>query len=169
MKPPMNANGRRLRAELNHGATEPRRSFGEAFKQITSAATTREGANSSRSGHRSRALDFISPFSVSPWLRGVTCPHRRSSAVIAGFLLLLLVSPAEARVGGGHSFSGGRGGGGGGGGGGGDLIFFLIRMLFYYPQIGVPVLILVIAFFIYSSYQKSRVPGSYSSADVVLG
>lgn len=42
-------------------------------------------------------------------------------------------------------------------------------MLFFYPQIGIPVLILVIGFFVYSSVQKSRMPNSYSSADVILG
>jgi hypothetical protein len=94
---------------------------------------------------------------------------------LAGLLgvaaLALACGAADARVGGGHSFSGGRRGGGGGGfggggyggggGGGGDLIWLLFR----YPAIGIPVLLIVVAFILYSAYQKSRMPGSYSSGD----
>ncbi len=55
-----------------------------------------------------------------------------------------------ARPGGGHSFSGrssgggfsGRGGYGGGGGDGIGLVFLVVRLLFVYPQIGVPVLVI---------------------------
>jgi predicted lipid-binding transport protein (Tim44 family) len=56
-----------------------------------------------------------------------------------------------ARVGGGEGYSGGGGGGGGGygGGGGGDggdleAIFFLIRLCIAYPQVGVPLTIVVV-------------------------
>src|SRR5437868_5659892 len=64
-----------------------------------------------------------------------------------------MASLAFARAGGGGHYSGGGGGRGGGGGGGGDaggLIQLLIWLLFREPAIGVPVLIIVILFFIYS-------------------
>jgi predicted lipid-binding transport protein (Tim44 family) len=97
-------------------------------------------------------------------------PIRPYFAPLLGIILLLAAAAVEARVGGGHSFSGGRGGGfrgggggfgGGGGGGGGDLFY----LLFYYPQIGIPILVLVIAIIIYAQYQKSQTPESYSSGD----
>jgi hypothetical protein len=92
-------------------------------------------------------------------------------------ILLALADVALARPGGGNSFSGGGGhysGGGGhysGGGGysgghyssGGDgggaifeLIYWLFRAVFYYPQIGVPVLIGVIGLVLWSAYQKQQ-------------
>lgn len=67
----------------------------------------------------------------------------------------LLAEAAWARVGGGQGYRGGssrRSGGGGysGGGGGGDGFGFLIeiifRLLFYYPQIGIPLLLMVLFF-----------------------
>ncbi len=75
------------------------------------------------------------------------------SHLVVGALELL-------RPGGGGSFSGGSGGGGGGGysgggssggGGGGELIFFLIRLCFVYPEVGVPLLVIVIVFFVYTN------------------
>ena len=67
-------------------------------------------------------------------------------------LLLLLSVSASARPGGGNSYSGGsHSGSGSGGGDGGDaagLIFQLVLLCIQYPAIGVPLLILVIAFFV---------------------
>jgi len=66
----------------------------------------------------------------------------------------------DLRPGGGESYSGGGGHSTGGGGSGGgaifELIYWLIRMLFYYPQIAVPLLLLVIGYFVWSSYQQHR-------------
>jgi len=78
--------------------------------------------------------------------------------------VLLLPALAAARPGGGDSYSGGGGhdsGGGGGGDGGdsaiiGELIFQLIRLCFYYPKVGIPLLVIVCAFFIYGWYQKQK-------------
>src|SRR5690606_13136630 len=65
--------------------------------------------------------------------------------------LLLVAVEAAARVGGGEGFGTGRGGGGGGGGGygggaavDGDLVYLLIHLLVRYPQVGVPVLVIVV-------------------------
>lgn len=57
---------------------------------------------------------------------------------------------AWARPGGGQSYSGDRHGGGGNGGGdfSGELIYLLIRLIFVYPQVGVP-LALIVAFVIW--------------------
>jgi hypothetical protein len=71
---------------------------------------------------------------------------------------------AEARPGGGDSYSGGGGhdSGGGGGGDGGDgaiifeLIFQLIRLCFYYPKVGIPLLIIVVAILAYGWHQKQK-------------
>ncbi|HYP99602.1 MAG TPA: TIM44-like domain-containing protein [Polyangiaceae bacterium] len=72
--------------------------------------------------------------------------------------LVLYSVNAWARPGGGHTYSGGssrssssRSSGGGGGGGGGDasgLIFQLILLCIQHPALGVPLLILVILFFV---------------------
>jgi hypothetical protein len=75
-------------------------------------------------------------------------------------LVLLLAEEALARVGGGQSYSGGgSGGGGGGGGGGGDaqLVFFLIRLVFYYPQVGVPVAIGVVIWVVVAARKRGGV------------
>ena len=77
-------------------------------------------------------------------------------ALAVGFLLSYSVS-AWARPGGGHSYSGGsrssRSSGGHSGGGGGDgdaagLIFQLILLCVQYPALGVPLLIVVVVFFV---------------------
>ncbi|HKO90333.1 MAG TPA: TIM44-like domain-containing protein [Polyangiaceae bacterium] len=70
-------------------------------------------------------------------------------AVLASVALVLSAVEAGARPGGGESYSGGSrssGGGRGGGGGGGDggeLVWLVIRLIFYYPQVGVPLAIVV--------------------------
>jgi hypothetical protein len=77
--------------------------------------------------------------------------------------LIVLVGIAEhalARPGGGGSYSGGGGHGGGGGGGGGDgffeLIYWLLRLIIEVPQIGIPVTLIVIGYFIVSAYRKHQ-------------
>lgn len=72
---------------------------------------------------------------------------------------LLLLAPVLARVGGGQSYSGGgssysshSGGGGGGGDGIGLIIELVIRLIFYYPKIGIP---LVIGVAVWWWYQTS--------------
>lgn len=67
-------------------------------------------------------------------------------------LLAWTASDAWARAGGGESYGGGSGNGGGGGGddGFGWLIYILIRLVFEYPAVGVPLLIVVIVFVVYA-------------------
>jgi predicted lipid-binding transport protein (Tim44 family) len=64
--------------------------------------------------------------------------------------LLLDHESVWARPGGGQSYSSDRHGGSGGGGGdfSGELIYLLIRLIFFYPQVGVPVA-LIVAFVIW--------------------
>jgi predicted lipid-binding transport protein (Tim44 family) len=70
-------------------------------------------------------------------------------AAVPGVLMLLACASAWARPGGGQSYSGHRddyGGGGGSGGGGdftGEIVYLLIRLVFYYPKVGLPLLIIV--------------------------
>src|SRR5205823_2274805 len=78
--------------------------------------------------------------------------------IAAALVLSLCVAEALARAGGGQRFSGGGGssGGGGGGGGGGDggfIIWMLIRLIFAYPFIGIPLVILLIVGYIYVQKQ----------------
>jgi hypothetical protein len=79
---------------------------------------------------------------------------------LAVAILLALASVAIARPGGGESFSGGGGHGGGGGGGGAELVFELIywtlRLLIYYPQIGLPLLGIVIVVVCVSAYRQHQ-------------
>ncbi len=80
---------------------------------------------------------------------------------LVGILLLLLVGvEALARPGGGSSFGGGSSGGGGsfggGGGDGGDGLGAIIYLLIEYPQIGVPVLIIFIAYKVYSNRKNPK-------------
>ncbi len=68
--------------------------------------------------------------------------------MLALVVMVCFAAYVDARVGGGHGYSGrksssGRSGGGGGGGGGGEAIFYLIQLVFRYPKIGIPVLIIV--------------------------
>lgn len=92
--------------------------------------------------------------------------HGRVSALMAALVLVVMMamgSAADARVGGGQSFSGGSHGGGGGGGGG-ELIWLLFQLVFRYPIIGIPLLIIVIGFFIYTSRQNASTPPSFSAS-----
>jgi len=78
---------------------------------------------------------------------------------IAVAILLALASVALARPGGGESFSGG-GGHGGGGGGGAELVFELIywtlRLIIYYPQVGLPLLGIIIVAICVSAYRQHQ-------------
>lgn len=74
--------------------------------------------------------------------------------------VILIYETADARAGGGHNYSSGsRGRGGGSGSGGGDitvifrLIIELLRFTYYYPQFGIP-LIIVLAIGGYILYKK---------------
>jgi uncharacterized Zn finger protein (UPF0148 family) len=70
------------------------------------------------------------------------------------------VTALEFRPGGGDSFSGGGGHGGGGGGGSAGMIFELIwwifRLILYYPAIGLPLLVAVIGYFLWSAYKNHQ-------------
>jgi rubrerythrin len=75
-------------------------------------------------------------------------------------LLVATASVALARPGGGDSFSGGGGHGGGGGGGGAELVFELIywtlRLIIYYPQVGLPLLAIIIIAVCISAYRQHQ-------------
>jgi uncharacterized Zn finger protein (UPF0148 family) len=76
-------------------------------------------------------------------------------------ILLALAAVAFARPGGGQSFSGGGGhssGGSSGGGGGAifELIYWTLRIVIYYPQIGLPILAIIIGIVIWSGYQQRQ-------------
>ena len=84
---------------------------------------------------------------------------RRFGLAVA--IVLALVGVALARPGGGESYSGGGGHGGGGGGGGGgqaifELVYWLLRLAFYYPQIGLPLIALIVGAVIYSAYKQQQ-------------
>ena len=92
----------------------------------------------------------------------------------AALILLCAVAQAWGRAGGGEGYHGGGGGGGGhggggGGGGGGDgsgIVWLLIQLLFQYPAIGVPVLVIVVVLAIVYFKQQSN-PGAFTGANVV--
>ena len=62
------------------------------------------------------------------------------------------------RPGGGDSFSGGGGHSGSGGGGGGvfELVYWLFRLIFVYPQVGVPIVVLLVGYVLYSAYRQHQ-------------
>ncbi len=79
--------------------------------------------------------------------------------LLIGIALGVLAGVAVARPGGGDSFSGGGGHGSGGGGGATvifELIYWLIRLLIYVPQVGLPLLGLLIGWLIWSAYKQHR-------------
>lgn len=114
---------------------------------------------------------------------------RRHKAIWFGLLVLLLVCvvvglfPLDvlARAGGGGGYSGGGGGGGGGGfgggggsgggSGGGDLIVLLIWLCRDHPFIGIPLVIALIAFFLYGGKRANdgRRGGVIRRGDMALG
>jgi hypothetical protein len=74
-------------------------------------------------------------------------------------IVLALVGVAAARPGGGDTYSGGGGHGDGGGGDSGavfELIYWLLRLVFYYPQVGLPLLAIVIGWVAYSAYKQHQ-------------
>ena len=92
------------------------------------------------------------------------------AVLAAAVALVALADQAGARPGGGHGYSGGGGGYSGGGGGGysgggggysgggggsgggevmGELIYLLIRLIFQVPQVGVPLVVVVVAGYIW--------------------
>ena len=77
-------------------------------------------------------------------------------ATAIGFALLAVASLALARPGGGESYSGGGGHGGGGGGAIVELLFQLFRLCIYYPKVGVPLIVIVVVFLIYSQRAKAK-------------
>jgi hypothetical protein len=78
---------------------------------------------------------------------------------LAVAILAALCTVALARPGGGESFSGG-GGHGGGGGGGGELVFeliwFALRLIIYYPQIGLPLLAIVVIALLVGAWRQHQ-------------
>jgi hypothetical protein len=97
------------------------------------------------------------------WLEQIRHSPYLPFVIAAGLTLLLAIGlllpeDADARLGGGQGFSSGRrssggsrssgggnsGGSGGDSGGGGELVFLLIYLLWEQPQIGIPILLIVI-------------------------
>ena len=76
-------------------------------------------------------------------------------------ILIALVGIADARPGGGDSYSGGGGHGGSGGGSSDsgvifELLYWTIRLCIYYPQIGLPILAVLIGGIAYSWYRQHQ-------------
>ena len=77
---------------------------------------------------------------------------------------------AEARPGGGDSYSGGGGHGGGGGGDGEgvavlfELLFHLIRLCIYWPEVGIPLTVIIIGFLIWH-YRAKQLQTDWDSAE----
>jgi len=88
--------------------------------------------------------------------------------VLAGAVGLgigFVAADALARPGGGQSFSGGRSGGGGGGGDGiGVLIQLLLWLILRHPTIGIPLVLLVIGFFVVKAILGQAMQGWTTSA-----
>ncbi len=80
-------------------------------------------------------------------------------AIVA--LACLVAQGADARPGGGQGYSGGGGHSSGGGSGGGDgagiIIELLIRLIIYYPQVGIPLALIVVAIFVVRARHGSTV------------
>ncbi len=101
------------------------------------------------------------------------------------FLLLLFVLPlvlwgisADARPGGGHTYSGGSSsysgsssssysGSSSSSDGGGEAIFFLIQLCFEAPAIGIPLLLCVIGFFVWTNMEKKKHIVNWSSMPTI--
>jgi hypothetical protein len=100
-------------------------------------------------------------------------PWRLALRLAAALPLLLAAGAALARAGGGHSYSGGSSHGGGSSGGGGDgdgggLVVLLFELVFRYPQIGVPLLIVVaVVYFRARSSAGARGGFSTGAADAL--
>jgi len=76
--------------------------------------------------------------------------HRKACLLLLGFLVLIICETVQARAGGGGGFGGGGGGfsgggggrGGSGGSGGGGLLLFML--IFRYPYVSVPIILVFI-------------------------
>lgn len=89
-------------------------------------------------------------------------PRRQQLAGLAVAAAIALIAlEAAARPGGGQGYSGGGGGGfsGGGSSGGGDgagmLLYLLLRLVIEFPALGLPLLIVLVAFVFWRIYQSS--------------
>ncbi|MBN2497426.1 MAG: TIM44-like domain-containing protein [Deltaproteobacteria bacterium] len=82
--------------------------------------------------------------------------------IAVALLVLLAAGSALARVGGGEFFGGGGSGGDGGCDGDGELVFYLVWLAIDYPQVGVPLLVLVVIGWAFKRYleRKNRLPAS---------
>jgi len=91
----------------------------------------------------------------TPTLRGsrlAAAACMKTTIAIAIAIACLVALDADARPGGGQGYSGGGGSSSGGGSGGGDgagiIIELLIRLIIYYPQVGIPLALIVVAIFV---------------------
>lgn len=94
---------------------------------------------------------------------------RSRIGVAAAGLIVLAGGWAFARAGGGEGFSGGFSGGGGGDSGGdgiGLLVYLLLRLVFEYPAVGVPLLI-VVAIIVYRASKSAN--SAYVSSTIRRG
>jgi len=90
--------------------------------------------------------------------------YRRFMGIAIFFTMMLCFALfLTARVGGGHGYSGG--GGSGGGSGGGEIVYLLLRLTIRYPQVGIPVIIVVVIIYLRSKrknparpHKKRRIP-----------
>lgn len=90
---------------------------------------------------------------------------RRALAIAAGAAALCaLVALADARPGGGQSYSGGSSGGDGGGIG--ELVHLLIRLIIYWPEVGIPVTIVVVIGVIYARRRNDGL-GDWDSGESI--
>jgi len=96
--------------------------------------------------------------------------RRLAPRVAVAAPLLLTAFAALARAGGGHSYSGGShsyshgSSQGGGGGDDGGLFLLLFELLFRYPQVGVPLLIVVAV--VYLAARRRTSPGGHFSTGI---
>ena len=95
------------------------------------------------------------PWRIPPW---TAWPLAAVLALTAALVVCLAPDLVLARPGGGGTFSGGGSSGGGGGGGGGEieLVFFLIQLIFEWPEVGIPVTVLVIVAYVVKQYLNKR-------------
>ncbi len=82
-------------------------------------------------------------------------------------IILLLFGFLYARMGGGGSFSSGGGGGGGGGDSDIEFIFWIIMLCFEYPEIGIPLLIIV-CIYVFIKWIKEKMSPSPSAEEIRL-
>ena len=93
--------------------------------------------------------------------------RRLGPRLLISLPVLLAAAAALARGGGGQGYSGGSSDGGGSSGGGGDasgLVFLLLELLFRYPQVGVPLLVVVLVAGVVLR-RTGRLDGRFSTGD----